>query len=142
LTIWQKQAARRTKANKGGHLPYFIFGLSLILYGLSLNPSALADEVLRIAKIMERPADYQAYVLIVGGRASAVTELPPRFRMYRCAGGSVYDVQLVMLQDQAWSIQVEVAGACKPNARQPVAKDDRLRIRKVVVADAIHCVTL
>jgi hypothetical protein len=28
--------------------------------GLSLNPLALADEILRIAKIMERPADYQA----------------------------------------------------------------------------------
>ena len=26
-------------------MPYFILGLSLILYGLSLNPSALADEI-------------------------------------------------------------------------------------------------
>jgi hypothetical protein len=50
-------------------------------------------------------------------------------------GGSVYDAQLVMLQDQAGSIQVGVAGACKPNAMQPVAKDERLRIRGVVVAD-------
>ena len=36
-----RQAVRRTKANKGGYMPYFILGLSLILYGLSLNPSAL-----------------------------------------------------------------------------------------------------
>ena len=104
--------------------------------GLSLNPSALADEILRIAKIMERPADYQAKVVIVEGRASAVTELPPRFRVHRYAGGgSVYDAQLVMLQNQSGSIRVGVGGACNPNAMQPVAKDERLRIRGVVVAD-------
>ena len=87
-------------------MPYVILGLSLILYGLSLNPSALADEILRIAKIIERPADYQAKVVIVEGRASDVTELPPRFRAHRCAGGPVYDAQLFMLQDQSGSIQV------------------------------------
>jgi hypothetical protein len=69
LTTWQKQAARQTKANKGSLMPYFILGLSLILYGLSLNPSALADEILPIAKIMEHPANYQAKVVIVEGRA-------------------------------------------------------------------------
>jgi len=51
-------------------MPYVILGLSLILYGLSVNPSALADEILRIAKIMERPADYQANVVIVEAWAS------------------------------------------------------------------------
>ena len=116
-------------------MPYVILGLSLILYGLSLNPSALADEILPIAKIMERPADYQAKVVIVEGRASVVTELPPRFRVHRCAGGPVYDAQLFMLQDQSGSIQVGVAGVCKPNAMQPVVTDERLRIRGVVVAD-------
>ena len=69
-------------------MPYFILGLSLILYGLSLNPWALADEILPIAKIMEHPADYQAKVVIVEGRAREVTELPPRFRVHRCAGGT------------------------------------------------------
>ena len=130
-----KTGARRAKANKGGHMPYVILGLSLILYGLSLNPSALADEILRIVKIMEHPADYQAKVVIVEGRASDVTELPPRFRAHRCAGGPVYDAQLFMLQDQSGSIQVGVAGVCKPNAMQPVVQDERLRIRGVVVAD-------
>jgi len=67
-------------------MPYFILGLSLILYGLSLNPWALADEILPIAKIMEHPADYQAKVVTVEGRAREVTELPPRFRVHRCAG--------------------------------------------------------
>ena len=51
-------------------MPYFILGFSLILYGLSVNPSALADEILSITKIMERPADYQANVVIVEGWAS------------------------------------------------------------------------
>ena len=78
-------------------MPYFILGLSLILYGLSLNPSALADEILPIAKIMERPADYQAKVAIVEGRVSDVRELPPRFRVHRCGGGPVYDAQQFML---------------------------------------------
>jgi hypothetical protein len=40
-----------------------------------------------------------------------------------------------MLQDQSGSIQVGVAGVCKPNAMQPVVEDERLRIRGVVVAD-------
>ena len=116
-------------------MPYLILGLSLILYGLSLNPSALADEILPIAKIMEHPKDYQAKVVIVEGRASEVTELPPRFRAHRCAGGAIYDAQLFMLQDQSGSIQVGVAGACKPNAMQPVVENERLRIRGVAVAD-------
>lgn len=116
-------------------MPYFIIGLSFILYGLSLNPSALADEILPIAKIMEHPKDYQAKVVIVEGRASEVTELPPRFRAHRCAGGPIYDAQMFMLQDQSGSIQVGVAGACKPNAMQPVVENERLRIRGVAVAD-------
>ncbi len=116
-------------------MPYFILGLSLILYGLSLNPSALAAEIMPIAKIMERPADYQAKVVIVEGRAREVMELPPRFRVHRCAGGPVYDAQLFTLQDQSGSIQVGVAGTCKPNAMQPVVEDERLRIRGVAVAD-------
>jgi hypothetical protein len=116
-------------------MPYVILGLSLILYGLSLNPSALADEILRIAKILERPADYQAKVVMVEGRASDVMELPPRFRVHRCAGGPVYDAQLFRLLDESGSIQVGVAGTCKPGAMQPVIQDERLRIRGVVVAD-------
>ncbi len=116
-------------------MPYFILGLSLILYGLSLNPSALAADILPIAKIMERPADFQAKVVIVEGRARELMELPPRFRMHRCAGGAVYDAQLFTLQDQSGSIQVGVAGACKPNAMQPVVEDEHLRIRGVAVAD-------
>ena len=116
-------------------MPYFILGFSLILYGLGLNQSALADEILPIAKIMERPADHQAKVVIVEGRASDVTELAPRFRGHRCAGGPVYDAQLFMLRDQSGSIQVGVTGVCKPNAMQPVVEDERLRIRGVVVAD-------
>jgi hypothetical protein len=116
-------------------MPYVILGLSLILYGLSLIPSALADEILPISKIMEHPKDYQAKVVIVEGRASEVTELPPRFRAHRCAGGPIYDAQLFMLQDQSGSIQVGVAGTCKPNAMQPVVENERLRIRGVAVAD-------
>ncbi len=116
-------------------MPYIILGLSLILYGLSLNTPALADEILPIAKIRERPADYQAKVVIVEGRAGKVTELPPRFRAHRCAGGPVYDAQLFMLQDQSGSIQVGVAGFCKPNAMQPVVENEYLRVRGVAVAD-------
>ena len=116
-------------------MPYVILGLSLILYGLILIPSALADETLPISKIMEHPKDYQAKVVIVEGRASEVTELPPRFRAHRCAGGPIYDAQLFMLQDQSGSIQVGVAGACKPNAMQPVVENERVRIRGVAVAD-------
>ena len=114
---------------------YFVLGVSLILYGLSLNASALAEEILPIAKIVERPADYQAKVVIVEGRSSDVAELPPRFRLHRCAGGPIYDAQLFMLQDESASIKVGVAGVCKPNAMQPVVGGERLRIRGVVVAD-------
>ena len=64
-----------------------------------------------------------------------MTELPPRFRVHRCAGGPVYNAQLFMLQDQSGSINVEVAGACKPNAMQPVAENECLRIRGVADAD-------
>lgn len=116
-------------------MPYVILGLSLILYGLSLNPSASADEILRIAKIVERPADYQAKVVVVEGRASDVMELPPRFRVHRCAGGPVYDAQLFRLLDESGAVQVGVAGTCKPGAMQPVVQDERLRIRGVVVTD-------
>lgn len=116
-------------------MPYLILGLSLILYGLGLNPSALADEILRIAKIVDRPSDYQAKVVIVEGRASDVMELPPRFRVHRCAGGPVYDAQLFRLLDESGSIQVGVGGTCKPGAMQPVVPDERLRIRGVVVTD-------
>ena len=116
-------------------MPYVMLSLTLILYGLSLNPSALADEILPVAKIVDRPADYQAKVVIVEGRASEVMELPPRFRAHRCAGGPVFDAQLFMLRDQSGSIQVGVAGTCKPGAMQPVVQDERLRIRGVVVAD-------
>jgi len=116
-------------------MPYLILSLSLMLFGLSFHTSALADEILPITKVTEHPADYQAKVVTVEGRASAVTELPPRFRAHRCAGGPVYDAQLFMLQDQSGTIQVGVAGACKPNAMQPVVEDERLRIRGVVVAD-------
>lgn len=116
-------------------MPYLILGLSLILYGLGLSPSALADEIMRIAKILDRPADYQAKVVIVEGRTSDVTELPPRFRVHRCAGGPVYDAQLFRLLDESGSIQVGVAGTCKPGAMQPVVRDERLRIHGVVIAD-------
>jgi hypothetical protein len=55
--------------------------------------------------------------------------------VHRCAGGPVYDAQLFMLQDQSGSIQVGVAGVCKPNAMQPVVENERVRIRGVAVAD-------
>ena len=97
-------------------MPYVILGLSLILYGLSLNPSALADEILRIAKILERPADYQAKVVMVEGRASDVMELPPRFRVHRCAGGPVYDAQLFRLLDESGSMTDHPVHRAKPLA--------------------------
>jgi hypothetical protein len=103
-------------------MPYVIFGLALILYGLCVHASAVADEVMRIARILEHPADYQAKVVTVEGRASEVVELPPRFRAHRCAGGPVYDAQLFRLLDESGSIQVGVAGTCKPGAMQPVVQ--------------------
>jgi hypothetical protein len=64
-----------------------------------------------------------------------VTELPQRFRVHRCAGEPVYDAQVFMLQDQSGSINVGAAGTCKPNAMQPVAESERLRIGGIAVAD-------
>ena len=64
-----------------------------------------------------------------------MTELPQRFRVHRCAGGPVYDAQVFMLQDQSGSINVGVAGACKPNVMQPITENERLRIGGVAVAD-------
>ena len=67
-----------------------------------------------------------------------MTELPPQFRVHRCAGGPVYNAQLFMLQDQSGSINVGVAGACKPKRCNRLSRmnvcasvESRLRMKRI-----------
>jgi hypothetical protein len=103
--------------------------------GLGLISAASAGDRLSISKILEHPADYQAKVVTVEGRARAVSTLPVHRGTPRCGGSVVYDSQTFTLQDKSGIIGIGTAGTCRPNATQPVRENEHLRIRGVVVAD-------
>ncbi|HEX9154954.1 MAG TPA: hypothetical protein VF819_05275, partial [Nitrospira sp.] len=58
--------------------------------GLGLISVASAGERVSIGAILEHPADYQAKVVTVEGRARAVSNLPVHRGTPRCGGGAVY----------------------------------------------------
>ena len=108
--------------------------LSLCL-GLGLASTATAGDRVSIGKILKHPADYQAKVVTVEGRASAVSTLPVHRGTPRCGGSAVYDSQMFTLRDQSGTIGIGTAGTCRPNAAELVVEHEHLRIRGVVVAD-------
>jgi hypothetical protein len=103
--------------------------------GLGLVSVASAGDRLLIGKILKHPADYQAKVVTVEGRARAVSTLPVHRGTRSCGGGAVYDSQMFALQDKSGTIGISTTGTCRPNVTKPVVQNERLRIRGVVMAD-------
>ena len=114
--------------------PFLHSMLSLYL-GLGLAPVASADDGLPISKILKHPADYQAQVVTVEGRARAVSTLPVHRGTRSCGGGNVYNSQMFALQDKSGAIGISTTGACLPNMTKPVVQNEHLRVRGVVMAD-------
>jgi len=102
--------------------------------GLGLVSTASAGDRVSIGKILKRPADYQAKVVTVEGRARAVSTLPVHRGTPRCGGSNVYDSQTFTLQDGSGIIGIGTTGTCRPNVMKPVRENEHLRIRGVVVA--------
>jgi hypothetical protein len=94
-----------------------------------------AADRLPINKILKHPADYQAKVVTVEGRARAVSTLPVHRGTRSCGGGAVYDSQMFALQDKSGTIGISTTGTCRPNVTKPVVQNEHLRIRGVVMVD-------
>jgi hypothetical protein len=103
--------------------------------GIGLVSVASAADHLPISKILKHPADYQAKVVTVEGRARAVSTLPVHHGTRSCGGGAVYDSQMFALQDKSGTIGISTTGTCRPNVTKPVVQNEHLRIRGVVMAD-------
>lgn len=107
----------------------FCLGLGLV------SSVASAADRQPIGKIVKHPADYQAKVVTVEGRARAVSTLPVHRGTRSCGGGAVYDSQLFALQDKSGTIGISTTGTCRRNVTKPVVQNEHLRIRGVVMAD-------
>lgn len=114
------------------HLLHSVLCLCL---GLGLVSVVSADDGLPISKVLKHPADYQAKVVTVQGRARAVSTLPVHRGTRECGGGNVYDRQVFALQDKSGTIGISTTGACLPNMTKPVVQNEQLRIRGLVMAD-------
>ena len=110
-------------------------GMLCLYLGFGLVSIASANDGLPIIKILKHPADYQAQVVSVEGRARAVSTLPVHRGTRNCGGGAVYDSQIFALQDKSGTIGISTTGACLPNMTKPVVQNEHLRIRGVVMAD-------
>lgn len=102
---------------------------------LGLVSVASAGDRLRIQTILQHPADYQAKVVTVEGRAKAVSSVPVHRGTRLCGGSSVYDSQLFALHDRSGTIGISTSGTCLPNMTKPVAENEHLRIRGFVRVD-------
>jgi hypothetical protein len=117
-------------------MPRFFYSLLVVLcVFFGLIDVAASDDLLSIAKILERPSDYQAKVVTVEGNARKVGSIPIHRGAHRCAGRAVYDTQTFTLQDESGVIRVGTAGTCQPNATNPILENEHIRVRGVVVAD-------
>ena len=76
---------------------------------------ALAGDRLCIKNIVQHPADYDAKVVTVEGRAKAVNNLPVHRGTRRCGGSAVYDSQLFALHDRSGTIGISTHGTFLPN---------------------------
>ena len=114
---------------------HFFYNFLIVFLGLAVIPAALAGDRLSIKRILDHPAEYQAKVVTVEGRAKAITNLPVHLGTPRCGGSAVYDSQTFTLQDESGRIGIGTTGTCRPNATKPVRENEQVRIRGVVVAD-------
>ena len=103
--------------------------------GLGLVSAAAAADRLPIGKILKHPADYQGKIVMVEGRARAVSTLPVHRGTRSCGGGAVYDSQMFALHDKSGTIGISTTGTCRPNVTKPVVQNEHLRIRGVVMTD-------
>ena len=110
---------------------------SMLCSGLALGLVCLvsAGDQLPIGKILKHPTNYQSKVVMVEGRARAVSMLPVHRCTRTCGGGAVYDSQMFVLQDKSGTIGISTTGTCRPNATRPVVQNEHLRIRGVVIVD-------
>ena len=106
-----------------------------LCFWLGLISTVSAGGRVPIGNILEHPADYQAKVVTVEGRARAVSNFPVHRGTSRCGGGAVYDSQTFALQDKSGTIGIGTTGSCRPNSTELVLENEHLRIRGVVVAD-------
>ena len=113
----------------------FLQGMLCLCLGLGLVSVASADDGLPISKVLKHPADYQAKVVTVEGRARAVSTLPVHRGTRECGGGNVYDRQVFALQDKSGTIGISTIGACLPNMTKPVVQNEHLRVRGIVMVD-------
>jgi len=116
-------------------MPRFLYSLLVLCLSCALSPAALAGDRLSIGRILEQPSDYQAKVVTVEGNARNVSDIPIHRGAHRCAGRAVYDTQTFSLQDESGVIQIGTAGACQPDATNPVLENEHIRVRGVVVVD-------
>ena len=114
---------------------HFVHNILTVFLGLGILPAVLAGDRLSIKRILDHPAEYQAKVVTVEGRAKAITNLPVHLGTPRCGGSAVYDSQTFTLQDESGTIGISTAGTCRPNATTPVRQNEQVRIRGVVVVD-------
>jgi hypothetical protein len=112
-----------------------VHSMLCLCLGLGLVSTASAGDRVSIGTILKHPADYQAKVVTVEGRARAVSTLPVHRGTPRCGGSAVYDSQTFTLRDKSGTIGIGTAGTCRPNATKLVVEHEHLRIRGVVVAD-------
>jgi hypothetical protein len=108
--------------------------LCLCLWLAPISTVSAGDRV-PIGNILKHPADYQAKVVTVEGRARAVSNFPVHRGTPRCGGSEVYDSQTFALKDESGTIGIGTTGTCRPNATELVLESEHLRIRGVVVAD-------
>ena len=110
---------------------------SMLCLSLSLGlvSVASAGDRVRIKNIVQHPADYQAKVVTVQGRAKAVTSLPVHRGTRRCGGSAVYDSQLFALHDRSGTIGVSTPGTCLPHMAKPVVENEHIRVQGVVRVD-------
>jgi len=99
---------------------HFFYNFLIVFLGLAAIPAVLAGDRLSIKRILERPAEYQAKVVTVEGRAKSITNLPVHVGTPRCGGSAVYDSQTFTLQDESGRIGISATGTCRPNATKPV----------------------
>ena len=122
-----------TRRHMGMHS--LIRSLLCLSLSIGLVSMALAGDRLRIKNIVQHPADYDAKVVTVEGRAKAVSTLPVHRGTRRCGGSAVYDSQLFALHDRSGTIGISTPGTCLPNVTKPVVENEQLRVRGIVRVD-------
>lgn len=113
----------------------FLQGMLCLCLGLGLVSVVSADDGLPVGQVLKHPADYQAKVVTVEGRARAVSTLPVHRGTRSCGGGNVYDSQMFALQDKSGTIGISTTGSCLPKMTKLVVQNEHLRVRGVVMAD-------